>query len=210
MINNICLTEDERQYIIGGKHYSRISDIAGAGDKSFLKKWREKVGEVEADRITKEAGDYGTMVHEITMWSDMKKPKKVEAILKKNEFLFPTLLSWDEWVRQYIKEWIAIEQIVWSNKLRCAGRIDRVGIMVGDKSPSIIDLKTGGMWDTIGVQLAGYLVLYNEKAKKKAHRRLAISLPRKEPGKLSVKEFTEEKFVEEFKYKAELFRSMNQ
>lgn len=205
----IQMSPDNRQYIIDGQKYSRISDIAKAGDNPYLKEWRARVGEAEADRITKEAADYGELVHEITMHSDLGEKRKVDAMLTKHDFLLQPLLAWDKWVEHTIRRWIIIEEIVWSKRWMCAGKIDRVGIIIGDEYPSIIDIKTGGMWDTIGVQLAGYMLLYNEKVRLKAKRRLAISMPRKEPGKLAPKQYSEDKYIEEFKSKAELFKSMN-
>ena len=206
----IHMSPDNKQYIINGRKYARISDVAKAGDNPFLKEWRQRVGEAEADRIAKDAADYGDLVHEITMWDDLGAKKKVQLWLRKHPFLAPTLFAWRKWVSAYIKEWILIEEIVWSDKWMCAGKIDRVGTIIGDPDPSIIDLKTGGMWDIIGTQLAGYLIVYNEKTKKKAQRRLAISLPRKDPGKLIPKEYSEDKYIDEFMSKADLFRSMNQ
>jgi len=210
MINKVAvLCEKDCMYHIGGRAYARISAIANAGPKPYLEQWKKRVGDIEAERISRETAEYGDLVHEITMWDDLKAKRKVQIWLRKHPFLADSLFAWRRWVSLYIKEWLMIEKIVWSDSLMCAGKIDRVGIIIGDKKPSIIDLKTGGIWDTIGVQLAGYLVAYNEKAKKKAHRRLAISLPRKDPGKLVVKEFTENKFIEEFRSKAELFKSMS-
>jgi len=221
----ISLTEDQRQYIINESIYSRVSDIAKAGPNVFLEQWKNKVGEQEAIRIATEAADYGELVHDITMWNDLGKKRKVDAMLLKDEFLLPSLLAWQDWVERCIKKWILIEQLVWSERLRAAGRIDRVSIMVGDDEPSIQDIKTGGMWDTIGVQLGGYSILYSEMLKRgaikflsplskwkkmEARRRLAVSLPRKEPGKLNVKEYSEDRFLVEFESKAELFKSMNQ
>ena len=220
----IALTKDQRQYIINGHIYSRVSDVAKAGPNPFLEQWKKKMGEQEAARIAKEAADYGELVHNITMWNDLGKKGKVDAMLLKNEFLLPSLLAWRDWVERCIKKWICIEQIVWSERLRVAGRIDRVSIMVGDDDPSIQDVKTGGMWDTIGVQLGGYSILYSEMLKRKmikfpkplskwrnaeVRRRLAVALPRKEPGKLTVKEYSEDRFLAEFESKAELFKSMN-
>lgn len=206
----IRMSPDNKQYIINGRKYARISDIAKAGDNPFLKEWRNRVGEAEANKILKEAGEYGDLVHEITMWDDMGAKKKVQLWLRKHPFLAEPLFAWRKWVSTYIKEWILIEEIVYSDKWMCAGKIDRVAVIVGDASSSILDIKTGGMWDTIGVQLAGYLIVYNEKTKRKAQRRLAISMPRARPGVLLLKEYSEDKFIEEFKSKAELFRSMNQ
>ena len=220
----IGFTNDQRQYIINGGIYSRVSDIAKAGPNPFLEQWKKRVGEQEAERIATDAAGYGELVHNITMWNDLEKKRKVDAMLLKHEFLLPSLLSWRDWVERCISKWILIEQIVWSERLRAAGRIDRVSLMVGDNEPSIQDIKTGGMWDTIGVQLGGYHILYSEMINvgrikfpkplskwRKAHarRRLAVSMPRKTPGKLTVKEYSDDQFLSEFESKAELFKSMN-
>ena len=206
---SIQMTNDKKRYVIGGCTYARISDIARAGSNPYLEQWKKRIGEVEAERIAREAAKYGDLVHEITMWNDLGKKKKVDRMLINHEFLLSPLLAWQNWVSKYVRKWLMRETVVWSARWGCAGKIDGVPIIIGDNDPSIIDIKTGGLWDTTGIQLAGYMVVYNEKAKKKAKRRLAISIPRKNPGTLTLKEFTEEKYVEEFKSKAELFKSMN-
>ena len=40
----IELINDQRQYLINGKVYSRVSDVAGAGEKPYLEQWRKRVG----------------------------------------------------------------------------------------------------------------------------------------------------------------------
>jgi len=81
---------------------------------------------------------------------------------------------------------------VWSNRYWCAGRIDRVGVVVGDRSPSIIDIKTGSLNDGLGIDLAGYRYMWNERSRRKAKRRLVVHMPREKPGELRVKEYTKE------------------
>jgi len=212
----IQLTKDQRQYLINGKVYSRVSDVAGAGEKPWLEQWRKRVGEVEAERISRETAEYGELVHDITMYSDMKKVKKVNQMLKKHKELFLPLYVWKKWVMDYVEEWILIEQIVWSDKWMCAGRVDRVPIIKGDRWATIVDLKTGSLSDDVGIQIyGGYLPIYNEWRVKqrmglpKATRAMAINLPRNNPGGLIVKDYTKEKYLKEFESKAELFRSIN-
>ena len=130
--------------------------------------------------------------------------------------LLPSLLSWQSWVIDYVQEWILIEQIVWSNRWMCAGRVDRIPIIKGDRYATIVDIKTGSLNDDIGIQIyGGYLPVYNEwrvKQKKglpKATRAMAVNLPRKDSGKLVVKDYTKEKYLKEFESRAKLFRSIN-
>lgn len=215
-MTEIRMSKDQRQYLINGKVYSRVSDVASAGEKPYLEQWRKRIGEVEAERISRETGEYGELVHEITMYSDTRKYKKTDRMLDKHEELLLPLISWQQWVSEYIEKWILIEQVIWSNKWMCAGRVDRVGIIVGDKWATIVDLKTGSLNDDVGVQIyGGYLPIYNEWRVKqrmglpKATRAMAISLPRKNPGTLIPKEYNKEKYIIDFKSKAELFMSIN-
>jgi len=216
----IKLTDDQRQYIINGKTYSRVSDIAGAGEKPWLEAWKLRVGEVEAERIAKMSADYGELVHEITMWNDLKKPKGVKEILKQHKGLLHPLLNWQDWVDAYIEKWILIESIIWSEKWRAAGRLDRLGIIKGDRYTTVVDIKTGSLYDEIGVQIyGGYVPIYNEwrliQSKKRqkelpiAMRALAVNLPRNNPSAIHVKDYTKAKYLDEFESKAELFQAMN-
>ncbi len=213
-MNKIRLTNDQRQYIINGKMYSRVSDIAGAGEKPWLEAWKQRVGMEEAERISMETAAYGDRVHEITMWDDRRKPKKVTQMVDEYEELLIPLLSWQDWVNTYVEKWILIEIVVWSKKWMAAGRIDRVGIIKGDKYATIIDIKTGSLNDEVGIQIyGGYVPIYNEwrKGRKlpKATRALAVNLPRNDPSAIHVKDYTKAKYLDEFESKAELFKSMN-
>lgn len=118
--------------------------------------------------------------------------------MKDDESLLMPLLTWQEWVREYIKKWIAIEVVVWSNKLKVAGTIDRVGVMKGDKCLSLCDLKTGSLWEEIGIRLFGYRLMWNERNRRKVERCLTVQLPRNDPGELNVKEYSNGKYEGEF------------
>ncbi len=192
------LTKDNNNYQINKTLYPRLSAVIESRPNPFLEKWRKKVGEYEAERISKETSEWGTKIHLITAHSDLKKWRKMEAMVKEDETLLMPLLTWQEWVKEYIKEWIAIEVIVWSNKLIVAGRADRIGIMRGDKKLSLHDLKTGSLWDEIGIRLYGYRLMWNERNRRKIERCIAIQLPRKDPGELKVKEYSNGKYEKKF------------
>lgn len=49
---------------VSGKQLPSVTSVLGAtADKTFLKEWRERVGEEEAERIKKEALGLGTLMH---------------------------------------------------------------------------------------------------------------------------------------------------
>ena len=139
--------ESGRVYKTPDGEYPSITTILGAtSNNSFLHKWRERVGEEEANRISKEATDRGTAVHEYIeqyylqedrVFSDWfvssglsKEPRKIKQP-----------------ARDIIKECdrnnftpYAQEIPLWHPKLKFAGRVDGIGLWNGVLS--IIDFKT--------------------------------------------------------------------
>lgn len=201
------LSKDGQGYLINGKRYPRLSDVL-ASDSIGLRKWKEKIGYEEAERIAEETSEWGTRVHLVTALSDLNKFKEMEKMIHEDESLLPPLLAWQQYVKDYITKWIAIETIVWSDKLVVAGRVDRVGIIRGDTTPSILDLKTGSLYDEIGIRLAGYSLMWNERSRRKAKRYLAIQLPRLNLGEIHTKEYTHPKYEGKFIEACEVYHKM--
>jgi hypothetical protein len=155
----------------------------------------------------------GDKVHVVTAHSDRGERKPMVAMLDADPWLLPFLLSWEEWVRNYVKKWIVIEHIVWSDKYMIAGRTDRIAVIRGDNQPSTIDIKTGGFWEEHGLQLALYKKMHNEKEKTKVQRAMVVGWNydrsnkprtmtdyikmRMNPGTMRVKEYTSKKDEEE-------------
>jgi len=203
------LTQNGKNYQIGKAIYPRLSTIMENRPNPWIEKWKKKIGEDEAQRISNETSEWGSKVHLITAYSDLNKYKMIEDMLAEDESLLHPLLAWEDWVNKYIKKWVAIEKIVWSNKLKVAGKLDRVGIMRGDKRLSLCDLKTGSLWDDVGIRLYGYRFMWNERNRRKVERCLAIQLPRNEPGELKVKEYSEGNYKEKFIELCEDFHLLN-
>lgn len=180
----------DNRYTIDGKEYPRLSVVTSQHTNIGLEEWKKRVGEEEAQRITDEAASYGTKVHEMTAYHDVGLATDLNKLLTTDEWLIPHWGAWMEWLKEYVKGIIAVEVVVWSHKYWCAGRIDRVAVMVGDRSPSILDIKTGALNDDLGIDLAGYGYMWNERSRRKAKRRLVIHMPKKNPGELRVEEYT--------------------
>ena len=155
-----------RTYFTPDGDYPSITTILGkTANQNWLQKWKEKVGEEEAARISKEATDRGTLIH-----------KYAERYFNKEE-IFSDLIHESLDVIQMSKDLIKItesgvdeiwgqEQILWSKKYWYAGRCDMAGIWKG--KPSIIDFKTSKRTKYIKhikdyfIQCCGYVVAHNE------------------------------------------------
>ena len=130
-----------RTYFTPNGAYPSITTILGKTSPNlvWLQKWKEKVGEEEAARISKEATDRGTSVHEYLerYWNgeniipDLS--KEAERVrLPTNALILGTS-------KNVTKVW-SQEIPVWSPTLGFAGRIDMVGEWNGILS--IVDFKT--------------------------------------------------------------------
>jgi hypothetical protein len=197
---------DGNFYVINGKKYPRLSAIVEQIPNIALRNWKKRVGKDAAREISEESSTWGSKVHKITEHHDHQDCIKIDDMLNEiggKNLLIP-LLTWDSWVGEFVNKWIAIEKIVWSDELRVAGTVDRVGRLKGDKCLSICDIKTGPLYDEIGIRLFGYRLMWNERnPKRKVTRCLAVNLLRKVPGEVKVREYLdnsknryEERFIQ--------------
>lgn len=154
-----------RTYYTPDGAYPSITTVLGkTADNTWLQKWIERVGEEEAARVSKEATDRGTLVHEYA-----------ERYFNNEDISDLALQKSD--VRQMSQDLIKMaesgidevwgqEQVLWSNKYRYAGRTDMVGIWKG--KPTIIDFKTSKKKKYVKqitdyfIQCCAYAVAHNE------------------------------------------------
>ena len=129
-----------RTYHTPDGSYPSITTILGkTADNTWLQKWKERVGEEEAARVSKEATDRGTLVHEFAerhfngedVWNELKE-QRLDVRQMSRDLIRAT--------ERGVEEVWGQEQVLWSNKYKYAGRCDMVGIWKG--TPSIIDFKT--------------------------------------------------------------------
>ena len=129
-----------RTYHTPDGSYPSITTILGkTSDQTWLLKWKERVGEEEAARVSKIATDRGTLVHEYAerhfngedIWDELYK-EAVDVIQMSRDLIRAT--------EKGVEEIWGQEQVLWSNKYKYAGRTDMVGIWRG--KPTIIDFKT--------------------------------------------------------------------
>ena len=129
-----------RTYHTPDGSYPSITTILGkTANQAWLQAWKDRVGEEEAARVSKEATDRGTWIHDIAERhfngediSDTLRTAPSDVRQMSND-LITTVTSG-------VEEIWGQEQVLWSNKLSYAGRTDMVGIWKG--KPTIIDFKT--------------------------------------------------------------------
>jgi genome maintenance exonuclease 1 len=155
--------ETGRYYDCGnGKWYPSVTTMLGkVMDHTGLDIWRNRVGEVQADKITKQSSDRGTELHDY-----------IEHYLKNEPFSpkFPMV----KWMFTAIKKDLdlitnikGLELRMHSDKLKLAGTTDCVGEYKGLKS--IIDFKNSNRMKTkdeiLGyfIQTTIYSIMYYER-----------------------------------------------
>ena len=131
-------TESGRKYFTeDGKAYPSITTVLGILSKQAIMEWRKRVGEEEANKISRQASGRGTAVHSLAEnylnniedWKGKHMPANVASFLDIKPIL-------DERVNNI---WFQ-EQFLYSDKLKCAGQFDCIAEFDGELS--IIDFKT--------------------------------------------------------------------
>lgn len=127
-----------RHYITpSGNHYPSVTTVIGAAsDKTYLDEWRKRVGEEEADLITKRSANRGSMIHDIAekyVLNDKDYDDGANYIVKQ---MFSSIaLKLDK----NLGTVHGVECPLYSDKLRTAGRSDLLAYYNGKLS--IIDYK---------------------------------------------------------------------
>ena len=131
-------TESGRKYFTPeGNAYPSITTVLGILSKQSIMEWRARVGEEEANKISRQAAGRGTAVHKLAEdyldnvedWKGKHMPANVASFLDIKPIL-------DERINNI---WFQ-EEFLYSDKLKCAGQVDCIAEFDGELS--IIDFKT--------------------------------------------------------------------
>jgi len=143
---DLILPKLERETIDGIRYYKvpdedeilrlfSITSVTSHFNKDIFVKWRKKVGDEEADRITKLATSRGTDMHTLTEYF-LKNQDLPTDILPISEFLFNISKS----TLKNINNIHALEGSLYSKQLGIAGTVDCIAEYNGELA--IIDFKT--------------------------------------------------------------------
>jgi hypothetical protein len=143
------------RYQDGSGELAGVTTVIGSViRKPQLEVWRGNVGNVEADRRRDTAGARGTLVHalaalhvenvpDIPLGDETPDPAQVQAF--------------ERWYDQHVASLLACEMVVVNDQYRYAGTLDFLVVMGGDKTPTLVDLKTSAsLWPEMRYQTAAY------------------------------------------------------
>lgn len=130
------LIDGVRYYDVDGKPYPSITSVTSFYNRQFFLEWRKKVGEEEANKITRVATRRGTDFHEVCEKYLLNNDLSKEDILPTTKSLF---LSAKKFLDN-INNIHALEKPLYSNYFGIAGRVDCIAEYNGELA--IIDFKT--------------------------------------------------------------------
>ena len=129
-------TEKGRRYFVEGNAYPSVTTVIGEMKKKSIIEWRRKVGEEEANAISKRATTRGNKCHKLA--EDYLSNKPLDRY--RDDVLSLGLFHQ---IRPYIDKINnihALEESLYSHTLKLAGRVDCIAEY--DNEVAIIDFKT--------------------------------------------------------------------
>ena len=145
-----------------GKMYPSITSVTSFYNREVFVKWRKRVGDAEANRITKESTFRGTKYHDVVEYYIKNGTIDGCSMLPSTKFLF--LQSKENLDR--IDNIHALEKSLYSDYLGLAGRVDCIAEYDGELA--VIDFKTSAKikpekWiQNYFVQETAYACMYYE------------------------------------------------
>jgi|TARA_B100000925_G_C22007430_1_gene474366 genome maintenance exonuclease 1 len=158
--------EGIRFYTVNDRPMVSITSVTSHYNKEVFVKWRKKVGEAEANRITKRATSRGTKTH--TLIETFLLNKEVEFKEPGPKMLFQQAKK----TLQNINNIYALEKSLYSEELGVAGTVDCIAEYTGENGEpelAIIDFKTAEKpkprdWiENYFVQASAYACMFYER-----------------------------------------------
>jgi hypothetical protein len=158
-------TKKGRQYVDpDGNTYPSITTVLSILSEDSIRAWRARVGEEEANRISRQASSRGTTVHNIIEKYVANDPDFIKGEMPNNVQTFKDVQQViDEGVTKVYQQ----EAPLYSKHLGVAGRVDCVGQWKG--IDSIIDWKTSRKFkkkewiSSYFMQCAAYAIMWEER-----------------------------------------------
>mgnify|MGYP001121026361 FL=1 len=131
-------TEEGRRYFTpDGNAYPSITTVLGVLSKDGILEWRKRVGEEEANKISRQAATRGTAVHKLAEDYLDNLPDWNKGAMPANLASFNDLKTiLDERLNNIYFQ----EEFLYSDRLKCAGQVDCIAEFDGQLS--IVDFKT--------------------------------------------------------------------
>jgi ATP-dependent exoDNAse (exonuclease V) beta subunit len=145
-----------------GKHYPSVTTVLAQHSKQGVLEWRQRVGEAEADKISRQSATRGTKFHNMA-----EHYLKNVAYTEKLSLLDREIFELSKPTLENINNIRALEVPLFSHHLRLAGRVDCIAEY--NKKLSIIDFKTARREKTENyiqhyfMQAAAYAIMFEER-----------------------------------------------
>ena len=131
-------TESGRKYFTpDGGAYPSVTTVLGHLAKEGIMRWRKRIGEEEANKISHRASTRGTTIHQMCEDYLNNKSDYAKDVMPNNIETFNQLKP--ELDNRISNVWFQ-EEFLYSDELQCAGQVDCIAEYDGELS--IIDFKT--------------------------------------------------------------------
>lgn len=146
-----------------GNKYPSITTILGAGEKPWLTDWRNSLGADKADKEMKRAAERGTAVHAMVEKFLNNDPAPTSGHKPEHIPDFNMLRVFLKRINNIYTQ----ETALWSDLLKCAGRVDCIGEYNGKLA--VIDFKTStndknkSMIGDYFLQTTAYAIMFQER-----------------------------------------------
>lgn len=141
------MPKKQNQYSLGGKKIPSVTTILSVISKPALHYWYGKHGTKECQRLLKEAGEYGDMVHTMVqnfLEGQSQKVNQEQKMILKN--LKSVTKGW---------QWQEFEVVLLNEEHGYGGTCDAIATINGRRA--LIDFKTSsGVWPEFSLQMAAY------------------------------------------------------
>lgn len=164
------INENNRRYYItpDNKRYPSISTVTGWKSRGAIQEWRKRVGEEEANKVSRKATNIGTIFHGVCE----RYLQNHEVLYHKskptpNDYIIPEMFKKTKNKLDLIDNIHCQETRLYSNHLGVAGTTDCIAEYI--KKLSVIDFKSARKIkkkeyiDHYFMQAAGYAVMYEER-----------------------------------------------
>ena len=148
-----------------GSFYPSVTTITGQMTKKAITEWRARVGEKEANRVSKAASSRGTSIHKLCEQYVLNQMDDVK-VMPSNKEMFDAMSNH---LRDHVDNIHGVESFLYSDFLRTAGQVDCIAEY--DNVLSVIDFKTSKKkkpeaWiQNYFVQAAAYSFMFEERTK---------------------------------------------
>jgi genome maintenance exonuclease 1 len=128
----------QRFYISpNGKRYPSVTTILKEFNKDAIQKWRDRVGEEEANRVSRMASTRGNKIHSLCEKYILNNPVDITS---ESSLIRASFHGMMKVLDKNLGSVVCLEQALYSDKLMAAGRVDCIGEWNGNLA--VIDFKT--------------------------------------------------------------------